>query len=211
MSNRLRILPAADADVDEAALFIARDSIEAALRFYDAVDTTLRELRAHPKRWPVYSMEHPRLADLRKRAVKGFPNYLVFYRYEDGIVEVIRVLHGARNIPRELAAPLKQRWMKAVRDGGEKIGGAYSNHPFWQRGTGKKWRCILIPSLAHSPQVSIQQLPARIYKALDLLEWELASIHCPQREKWRPRARIPAAVDRSDVNHNTLTGQIAAS
>jgi len=33
MNYRLRISPAADADVDEAALFIAQDNLDAALRF----------------------------------------------------------------------------------------------------------------------------------------------------------------------------------
>jgi plasmid stabilization system protein ParE len=37
MKYRLRISPAADADVDAAALFIAQDNLPAALRFFDAV------------------------------------------------------------------------------------------------------------------------------------------------------------------------------
>ncbi len=38
----LRILPAADADLDEAAHYIAHDSREQALRLYDAADSTFR-------------------------------------------------------------------------------------------------------------------------------------------------------------------------
>jgi plasmid stabilization system protein ParE len=37
MNNRLSIFPAAEADVDAAAQFIARDNLAAALRFYDCV------------------------------------------------------------------------------------------------------------------------------------------------------------------------------
>jgi toxin ParE1/3/4 len=99
MTYRLRILPAADADVDEAALFIARDNFDAAMRFYDAVDMTYRQIRAHPTRWPRYELPEPRLANLRKRAVFGFRNYLVFYEVGGDVVEIIRVLHGARDIP----------------------------------------------------------------------------------------------------------------
>ena len=40
MKYTLRITPAAEADVDEAATFIAEDSLNAALRFYDAVELT---------------------------------------------------------------------------------------------------------------------------------------------------------------------------
>lgn len=102
MSYRLRILPAADADVDDAALIIARDNLPAALRFYDAVDKTYRQIRDHPNRWARYELDEPRLASLRKRAVTGFRNYLIFYRVDADMVEIIRVLHGARDIPAAL-------------------------------------------------------------------------------------------------------------
>lgn len=106
MSPGLRILPAADADVDAAALFIARNNLNAAMRFYDAVEETYRQIREHPRRWPRYELDHPRLSELRKRGVSGFRNYLVFYRIDADIVEVIRVLHGARDIPSVLAEEL---------------------------------------------------------------------------------------------------------
>lgn len=102
MSHRLRIRPAADADVDGIAAYIARDNLDAALRFYDAVDSTFRELQDHPNRWPRYHVGHSRLPVLRKRSVKGFTNYLVFYQVVDKHVEVIRVLHGARDVPSAL-------------------------------------------------------------------------------------------------------------
>lgn len=99
MNYSLRILPAADADVDGAADYIAQDNLDAALRFYDAVSRTYRQLRDHPTRWPMYGLDHPRLVNIRKRHIAGFAKYLVFYRIEDSVVEIIRVLHGARDIP----------------------------------------------------------------------------------------------------------------
>jgi toxin ParE1/3/4 len=99
MNYGLRILPAADADVDEAGLFIAQNNLDTALRFYDAIDQTFREIRDHPTRWPRYELDHPRLSELRKRSVLGFDDYLVFYRIDADMVEIIRVLHGARDIP----------------------------------------------------------------------------------------------------------------
>jgi len=106
MTYGLRILPAADADVDAAAAFIARDSLDAALRFYDAVDRTYRQIRDHPQRCPRYELDHPRLRGLRKCTVTGSRNYLVFYHIDADTVEVIRVLHGARDIPSVLAERL---------------------------------------------------------------------------------------------------------
>src|ERR1700722_163442 len=103
MTHALRILPAADADVDEAALFIARDNFDAAMRFFDAGDATYRQIREHPARWPKYELPEPQLANLRKHAVVGFRNYLVFYEIRGDVVEIIRVLHGARDIPSILA------------------------------------------------------------------------------------------------------------
>jgi toxin ParE1/3/4 len=98
MNNRLSIFPAAEADVDAAAQFIARDNLAAALRFYDCVDLTYWQIRDHPTRWPRYELNETRLANLRKRSVVKFPNYLVFYRLGERTIEVIRVLHGARDI-----------------------------------------------------------------------------------------------------------------
>jgi len=36
--------------------------------------------------------------NLRSRRVDGFPNHLVFYRPVQGGIEIIRVIHGARNL-----------------------------------------------------------------------------------------------------------------
>jgi len=98
MSFRLRILPAADADIDEAAQYIARDSEEQAMRLYDSADATFRLIREHPERWPVCELDHPRLQGIRRCSIVGFRNHLVFYRLDGDCVEVIRVLHGARDI-----------------------------------------------------------------------------------------------------------------
>ncbi|HEX5242757.1 MAG TPA: type II toxin-antitoxin system RelE/ParE family toxin [Tepidisphaeraceae bacterium] len=98
MKYTLRIMPAADTDVDQAAAYIAEDSLDSALRFYDAVGVTFRELREHPERWPLFELSNPRLEGLRKRAVIGFHRYIVFYRIEGRIVRVVRVLHGARDL-----------------------------------------------------------------------------------------------------------------
>jgi plasmid stabilization system protein ParE len=97
--RRLWIRPAADADIESAADFIACDSLAHALRFLDAVGRALAEIREHPERWPEYGFEAPELAGVRRCFVSGFPNYIVFYRVDaEGDIEVIRVLHGARSL-----------------------------------------------------------------------------------------------------------------
>jgi toxin ParE1/3/4 len=99
MTYGLRILPLADDDVDEIASFIARDSTEHALRFYDSINATCQLIIETPLRWAPYGFTHPKLRDVRKRAVLGFDRYLVFYRIDADMVEIVRVIHGARDIP----------------------------------------------------------------------------------------------------------------
>ena len=69
------------------------------MRFYDSVAETYTMILKAPKRWPVYGFTHPHLNNLRKRSVLGFPNHLVFYRIDADMVEIVRVLHGAHDIP----------------------------------------------------------------------------------------------------------------
>lgn len=49
MNFGLRVLPAADADVDEIAAFIALDSIDPAIRFYDAINATYKMILEAPR------------------------------------------------------------------------------------------------------------------------------------------------------------------
>ena len=99
MKYKLVLFPAAKLDVKDAAAYIPKDSLANALRLYVAVDSTFQQIRSSPTIFPCYEMDHPRLKILQKRAVLHFPKYLVFYRVEGKSVEVLRVLHGARDIP----------------------------------------------------------------------------------------------------------------
>ena len=45
-----------------------------------------------------YETANPRLAGLRCVRISGFPRYLVFYRSLEENIEVVRVLHGSRDI-----------------------------------------------------------------------------------------------------------------
>jgi toxin ParE1/3/4 len=107
----LRVLPAADEDVDEIGDYIARDSTDQALRFYDSVAATYKLILQEPTAWPIYGLTHPRLSDLRKRSVLKFRNHLVFYRIDADMVEVVRVLHGARDLPSILRSMVRSaKW-----------------------------------------------------------------------------------------------------
>lgn len=98
------IRPAAELDVDQHARFIARHSDEQAIRFYQSVEARYREIRERPQQWPLFSIvDHPRLASVRRCPVLSFPNHLIFYRTTADVVEILRVLHGARDVRSVLA------------------------------------------------------------------------------------------------------------
>lgn len=99
MTPGSRVLPEADADLDHQADYLAREaSLDTALRFYDAVRATFEKIAQSPTIGQKRESLNPRLAGLRVWRVEGFEKHLIFYRPGDDGVEIIRVLHGARDI-----------------------------------------------------------------------------------------------------------------
>lgn len=98
MNLRVTIRPAADADIDESFLYIARDGVDAALRFLEATERTFLDLAGMPHQGHLWNSELGRLEQVRVWPVKGFENWLVFYRSVTGGIEVLHVLHGARDL-----------------------------------------------------------------------------------------------------------------
>jgi toxin ParE1/3/4 len=95
----LRIRPEADRDVDHAAdHYASAGGIALALRFLDAVERTQMRLVEHPHIGAPVSSFDPRLSALRYCPVPGFESHLVFYVHEDGTIDIVRVLHGARDL-----------------------------------------------------------------------------------------------------------------
>jgi toxin ParE1/3/4 len=85
-------------DLNEQAKFIQRDSPDAAIRFLAAAEASFRLLADMPELGERQEFGRPELAGLRAWQVRGFENYLIFYRRIDHGVEVVRVLHAARDI-----------------------------------------------------------------------------------------------------------------
>jgi toxin ParE1/3/4 len=84
--------------MDEHAEFIARDNLEAARRFYDVAAQAFEHLAAMPEMGSPRLLRNPAVAGLRLWRIPGFERHLIFYRpIQDGI-EIIRVLHAARDI-----------------------------------------------------------------------------------------------------------------
>jgi toxin ParE1/3/4 len=96
--RRILRRPAADRDVRQAALVIAADNPSAAIRFVDAVRATEKLLLDAPGVGTARDYGNPALAGMRWHSVKGFRRYLIFYIPRSDGIEIVRVLHGARDL-----------------------------------------------------------------------------------------------------------------
>ena len=90
------------ADIIGLAEYIARDSLEIALRFFDATEATICGLAEMPGKGTLREFEDQRLANLRANPVDGFPNHWIFYESTAQTLLIVAVLHGARDLPNAL-------------------------------------------------------------------------------------------------------------
>lgn len=98
----VHVRPRADAEIDELADYIASDSLEAAMRFLDAVQQAFARIGEQPGIGSKRYAHLPLLEGLQVWPVPGFEKHLVFYVERGQYIDVLRVLHGARDIPATL-------------------------------------------------------------------------------------------------------------
>lgn len=97
----VRVRPEADRDVEIAADYYAQEAnLDVALRFLHAVEETFSRLGDHPCTGTLVKAFSPRLTSLRFCPVAGFDSYLVFHTASPEEVQVLRVLHAARDLAR---------------------------------------------------------------------------------------------------------------
>ena len=91
-------------DIADIHLFIAVENPDAAERFLAALRLSFRTLAQWPEIGPRYQSNRAELAGLRFWPVRRFTNYLIFYRViaKSGQLHIVRVLHGARDVPQVL-------------------------------------------------------------------------------------------------------------
>lgn len=100
--SRIIRRPAAKQDLIEQADYIARNNLQAAYRFLDAVEETLALLSRFPEIGKSRNVHSRVFANVRQFPITGFEKYLVFYRPIKAGIEILRVLHGARDLKRIL-------------------------------------------------------------------------------------------------------------
>lgn len=82
----------------ESAEYIRRGSPRSARRFLAAAERALESLAAMPKKGGLFESDRPELDGVRVWQIPRFKNYLIFYRPIDGGIEVLRVIHAARDL-----------------------------------------------------------------------------------------------------------------
>lgn len=90
---RLRISRDARFDLDGIWLDIAADNVQAADRLIDAILHQYSQLARHPY---LGRLRKELRRDLRSWAMGS---YVIFYIATGDLVEIVRVLHGARDLP----------------------------------------------------------------------------------------------------------------
>ncbi len=91
-------------DLVEIFGYYAREAgHDTARRFFVQADATFERLATMPGLGARFEPGTSASTDLRFSPIARFKNYLVFYRPIEGGIEIVRVLHGARDIPGLLA------------------------------------------------------------------------------------------------------------
>ena len=90
----------AEKDLTEVYLFIGHDSPEMAEKLLDAVEHAMVFLLANPRAGRIEEFTAIQTREIRSWAIQGFRSYLIFYRTTPDGLEILRLLHSARDLPR---------------------------------------------------------------------------------------------------------------
>ena len=93
MTLKIYILPLAETDFSEIGDYFDERSETLSQRFYGRFWDTANTLASSPELGSVaYFVIHG-----QRECVCGFSNYLLFYRVQDSTLQILRVIHGARD------------------------------------------------------------------------------------------------------------------
>jgi toxin ParE1/3/4 len=90
-------------DLNELFDFVAQDKLDPAEHFLKVAAESFEHLAQTPGLGRKWESRKPRLAEIRVYPMPGpFRSYLIFYRPPPNGGDILRVLHGARNLERVL-------------------------------------------------------------------------------------------------------------
>lgn len=94
--KRLVFSPAARADLVAIAVYIAEDNPDLAASFVGELEAKANQIAERPASFPARDDVSPGLRAAR------YGRYLLFFRDTPDKVRIVRVLHGARDLPKAI-------------------------------------------------------------------------------------------------------------
>ncbi|MDI9634230.1 type II toxin-antitoxin system RelE/ParE family toxin [Geitlerinema splendidum] len=85
-------------DLIDIATYIAENNLDNGERFLCAAEETFKQLGQMPHIGKNCQFSNARLQSIRQLPVKEFRQYLIFYQVRLTGVEILRVIHGSRDI-----------------------------------------------------------------------------------------------------------------
>jgi plasmid stabilization system protein ParE len=97
MSLAILKRPQAERDIEEAFVFIAEADFDSGLDFLFAVEQSLEFIAANPLVGSRRSFAVPGLENVRMWRVKSYEKHLLFYLVHEHAIELVRLIHSARD------------------------------------------------------------------------------------------------------------------
>ncbi len=98
MNRRILITEDANLDLHEHFNYLAQNNRDRAFYFFDAARQAFAALARMPGMGQQYKSEDEDVVNIQKWSVKGFKNYLIFYRYNDETLEILRIIFATRDL-----------------------------------------------------------------------------------------------------------------
>ena len=99
MRRKIIVRPEAVRDLDAQAEYIAEHSgLDTALRFHLSAQEAFALIATQPRMGRTRTFANPRIRGVRICVMKEFDRHLIFYRPLKGGIEVLRVIHGSRDL-----------------------------------------------------------------------------------------------------------------
>lgn len=99
MNREIRKKPQAERDIEECFVFIGENDLDKGVYFLVAVEDTIELIGKTPFLGSIREFNNTQIKNLRMMLVKGFHNYQIYYTVDEDVIEIVRVLHGARDLP----------------------------------------------------------------------------------------------------------------
>jgi toxin ParE1/3/4 len=78
--------------------YARKAGLQTARRFFVQAESTFNKLATTPSLGILYEADFPSLGEIRVFTISRFKKYLAFYRPVADGIEIVRVLHGSRDI-----------------------------------------------------------------------------------------------------------------